>query len=190
MNGLQNCDVADADVGKKKRSNPSLDKKRSVAGLEKAVTKMIEICGIPMIVGFLNPNINKLEIFGDEKSVKALSEELKVSLDKVLQDSFRTGEAKRFFNIKDMKSSNFTENLSSHDKITNCHLPRPDFRILSQKEKFSSMITLLTSEKHLHQCLRQRGLGVVQLFPVENMANPSSGLSGTLMLWRNNVVGP
>ena len=121
---------------KTKRSNPSVDKKRCINNLENAVKRMIEICGISVLASYHNQDINKLEIVGDNQTINNLNDATKKSLDDALAKSYQAGcEGLEFVSYRKLQMNNI-ESLNENDKVNACHLPKTDFRLLSEKEKF------------------------------------------------------
>ena len=118
-----------------KRSNQSLDKKRCIDNLEKAVKKLIDVCGISVLASYHNQDINKLEIIGDNKTINSLNDSTKKELDDALAKSFQDGaDGLEYVNYRRFQMDNI-ENLNENEKVNACHLPKTDFCLLSEKEK-------------------------------------------------------
>ena len=120
---------------KKKVSNPSLVKKRCIENFHKSMKKMVEVCGLSVLGIYHDPNVKKLEVSGDKFSVENISDDVRNKLDSVLAKSFSSGSCQEFVNLRKIKSAN-KESLNQKEIVEVCHLPKTDFRMFSEKEKF------------------------------------------------------
>ena len=175
---------------KNKRSNPSLDRRRCVENLEKAVSRLVEVCGISVVACFHNQAISKLEIIGDNKTIDNLDDGMRKALDNALALSYQNGsDSLHYVNLRKYQTEN-PNLLSELDKVNACHLPKTDFKLISEKEQFINSTTIQILKKHSLVCLKLKDLADRQVVRVEDMEKRSLGLSGIMMTFTLNVPGP
>ena len=144
---------------KNKRSNPSLDRRRCVENLEKAVSRLVEVCGISVVACFHNQAISKLEIIGDNKTIDNLDDGMRKALDNALALSYQNGsDSLHYVNLRKYQTEN-PNLLSELDKVNACHLPKTDFKLISEKEQFIKFNNNSNLKKTFTSMFKAEGFG-------------------------------
>ena len=128
-----------------KKENKSQLLKRSITNVKNNATNLVERVGVPVVIGYLNPNTNKVVFMMDSESKDLLgASSILEKLETVLNASHKSGKKLQF--VTDQ--NNVPEpGLGTQSNKLKSHLPTPAHRLISERKKydFDSVRTLLGS---------------------------------------------
>ena len=116
-----------------KKENKSQLLKRSITNVKNNATNLVERVGVPVVIGYLNPNTNKVVFMMDSESKDLLgASSILEKLETVLNASHKSGKKLQF--VTDQ--NNVPEpGLGTQSNKLKSHLPTPAHRLISEREK-------------------------------------------------------